>query len=202
MAKGKRQKSGKTVSTEDNDGNPSLFQRLFGETGSDAASYSTESVDSATRHSQVSASSSENSEDDTEERTETTETDREQQRFDRELRAKHRGACKNMAVSTSELHENEKIIYIANYWTFSFQNGKYAKAIKTFEGILSELLDRYGESHHRVGAALHNVAVANLRAGLLNDARDAIEEAVRIRKATLGEQHSKVAVSTVDAFSP
>ena len=39
------------------------------------------------------------------------------------------------------------------------------------------------------------MAVANLRAGLLNDARDAIEEAVRIRKKTLGEQSSKVAVS-------
>lgn len=75
------------------------------------------------------------------------------------------------------------------------KNGKYPKAIKTFEGILSDLLDRYGETHHRVGAALHNVAVANLRAGLLNDARDAIEEAVRIRKKTLGEQSSKVAVS-------
>ena len=41
------------------------------------------------------------------------------------------------------------------------------------------------------------MAVANLRAGLLNDARDAIEEAVRIRKKTLGEQSSKVAVSSV-----
>ena len=57
------------------------------------------------------------------------------------------------------------------------------------------MLERYGEEHHRVGAALHNVAVANLRAGQLNDARDAIEEAIRIREMTLGERHSKVAVS-------
>lgn len=56
------------------------------------------------------------------------------------------------------------------------------------------MLDRYGEEHHRVGAALHNVAVANLRAGMLNDARDAIEEAVRIRETTLGKKHPKVAV--------
>lgn len=48
-----------------------------------------------------------------------------------------------------------------------------------------------------MGAALHNVAVANLRAGLLDDARDAIEEAVRIRKLTLGEEHPKVAVSVI-----
>lgn len=62
---------------------------------------------------------------------------------------------------------------------------------------MSDLLDRYGESHHRVGAALHNVAVANLRAGLLSDAKDAIEEAVRIRKSTLGDQSSKLAVSLI-----
>jgi hypothetical protein len=89
-------------------------------------------------------------------------------------------------------------------YTFqSIQSGKYSKAIKAFEGILSDLLDRYGESHHRVGAALHNVAVANLRAGLLSDAKDAIEEAVRIRKVTLGDQSSKLAVSLIiDASGP
>lgn len=59
------------------------------------------------------------------------------------------------------------------------------------------MLERYGEEHERVGAALHNVAVANLRAGLLDDAKDAIEEAVRIRRLTLGEEHPKVAVSSM-----
>jgi tetratricopeptide (TPR) repeat protein len=67
-----------------------------------------------------------------------------------------------------------------------------------FESILSALLDRYGEEHHRVGSALHNVAVANLRSGLLEDARDAIEEAVRIRKLTLGDDDPKVADSLVE----
>mmetsp|Transcript_41220 Transcript_41220/g.46565 ORF Transcript_41220/g.46565 Transcript_41220/m.46565 type:complete len:480 (+) Transcript_41220:314-1753(+) len=95
-------------------------------------------------------------------------------RFDRELRAKHRSACKTMTT------------------------GKYSKAIKSFESILSALLDRYGEEHYRVGSALHNVAVANLRSGLLEDARDAIEEAVRIRKLTLGEDDPKVADSLVE----
>ena len=63
---------------------------------------------------------------------------------------------------------------------------------------MSSLLDRYGEEHHRVGSALHNVAVANLRSGLLDDARDAIEEAVRIRKLTLGEDEPQVADSLVE----
>eukprot|EP00537_Pseudo-nitzschia_pungens_P003368 CAMPEP_0172367352 /NCGR_PEP_ID=MMETSP1060-20121228/20858_1 /TAXON_ID=37318 /ORGANISM="Pseudo-nitzschia pungens, Strain cf. cingulata" /LENGTH=494 /DNA_ID=CAMNT_0013091573 /DNA_START=82 /DNA_END=1566 /DNA_ORIENTATION=+ len=95
-------------------------------------------------------------------------------RFDRDLRAKHRAACKSMTI------------------------GKYARAIRIFESILSALLNRYGEEHHRVGSALHNVAVANLRSGLLDDARDAIEEAVRIRKRTLGEDEPKVADSLVE----
>ncbi len=45
---------------------------------------------------------------------------------------------------------------------------------------------------------MHNVAVANLRSGLLDDARDAIEEAVRIRKMTLGEDDKQVADSLVE----
>lgn len=60
------------------------------------------------------------------------------------------------------------------------------------------MLSRYGESHQRIGSALHNVAVANLRANELSGARDAIEEAVRIRKAALGEHHSKVGDSLVE----
>jgi len=94
--------------------------------------------------------------------------------FDKDLRARHRNACKSMTI------------------------GKYTKAIKIFESILSALLERYGEEHHRVGSALHNVAVANLRSGLLDDARDAIEEAVRIRKLTLGEDEPQVADSLVE----
>ena len=46
-----------------------------------------------------------------------------------------------------------------------------------------------------MGAALHNVAIANLRAGSLDDAMDAIEEAIKIRSRALGRSHPKVAVS-------
>ena len=56
------------------------------------------------------------------------------------------------------------------------------------------MLERYGPTHQRVGAALHNVGIANLRAGKLNDAHEAILEAVRIRKLTLGSESPKVAV--------
>jgi hypothetical protein len=59
------------------------------------------------------------------------------------------------------------------------------------------MLERYGENHHRVGAALHNVGIANLRLAKLDDALDAVEEAVRIRKITLGVRDPKVAVSSL-----
>lgn len=129
-----------------------------------------ESIDSGTYYTDIDDSQSEESDEFTEESSHGASL----VRFDKELRAKHRAACKSMTI------------------------GKYGRAIKMFESILSALLNRYGEEHHRVGSALHNVAVANLRAGLLNDARDAIEEAVRIRKLTLGEDDPKVADSLVE----
>ena len=81
-----------------------------------------------------------------------------------------------------------------------FQAGKFSKALKKFESILASILERFGETHHRVGAALHNVGIANLRAGKFADAMDAIEEAVRIRKATLGTDDPKVAVSSMAGY--
>lgn len=81
------------------------------------------------------------------------------------------------------------------------QNGAYKAALTQFESILSDLLGKYGERHDRVGAALHNVAIANLRAGSLDDAMDAIEEAIKIRSRSLGRSHPKVAVRTLNQLS-
>jgi tetratricopeptide (TPR) repeat protein len=63
---------------------------------------------------------------------------------------------------------------------------------------LSDILARFGGKHKRVGAALHNVAIANLRSGNLDDAMDAIEEAIKIRSRALGRKHSKVTDSLVE----
>jgi len=173
-----RSDDGSTVMTMEEDG---FFSRLFFSPGSvdtdvsgsdddDDESQSEGTLGTRTYCSTVSASETESDMSGSDE----DSTSPDLIRFDRELRAKHRGACKNMT------------------------GGKYSKAIKAFENILSALLDRYGEEHHRVGSALHNVAVANLRSGLLEDARDAIEEAVRIRKLMLGEDDPKVADSLVE----
>jgi tetratricopeptide (TPR) repeat protein len=83
-----------------------------------------------------------------------------------------------------------------SFLTSTLQNGAYKAALALFESILSDILGQYGERHDRVGAALHNVAIANLRAGKHDDALDAIEEAIKIRSKALGRSHPKVAVSS------
>jgi len=94
--------------------------------------------------------------------------------FDRDLRKRHGQACKQIRA------------------------GDFNKALMTFESILARMLERFGEYNERVGTALHNVGIANLRASKLEDARDAIEEAVRIRKRTLGAEDHMVADSLVE----
>mmetsp|Transcript_27268 Transcript_27268/g.54971 ORF Transcript_27268/g.54971 Transcript_27268/m.54971 type:complete len:736 (-) Transcript_27268:1-2208(-) len=78
------------------------------------------------------------------------------------------------------------------------KNGDFDKALVEFESILGLLMSSFGESHRRVGTALHNVAIVNIRANHLDDAIDAIEEAVRIRKEVHGPDHPKVADSLVE----
>jgi tetratricopeptide (TPR) repeat protein len=46
-----------------------------------------------------------------------------------------------------------------------------------------------------VAAALHNIAIVQLRDGKLDEALDAIEEAVRIRRLAFGEDSPKLADS-------
>ena len=78
------------------------------------------------------------------------------------------------------------------------KSGDFDKALHEFESILGLLMSSLGESHRRVGTALHNVGIVNIRANHLDDAIDAIEEAVRIRKDVHGPDHPKVADSLVE----
>ena len=73
------------------------------------------------------------------------------------------------------------------------KNGDFPRALEEFEGILDELMNSLGDSHRRVGSALHNVGIVNIRADNLDDAVDALEEAIRIRKDVHGPDHPKVA---------
>ena len=72
---------------------PSIFMRLFGETDT-PSSYSDSDDEDATLGTNNTDSTGASDND------ETDDGDRELARFDRDLRAKHRGACKNMTVSS------------------------------------------------------------------------------------------------------
>ena len=93
---------------------------------------------------------------------------------ERTLRHAHREACKYL------------------------KKGDFALALKKFEVILNELTSSFGDSHRRVASALHNVGVVNIRDENLDDAIDALEEALRIRKDVHGTDHPKVADSLLE----
>jgi len=93
---------------------------------------------------------------------------------ERKLRSKHTQACRYL------------------------RQAKFDKALQCFERILEVLIEKHGEQHHRVGAAMHNIGIVHLRAGDLSDALEALELAVAVRKAALGKLHSKVADSLVE----
>jgi len=93
---------------------------------------------------------------------------------ERHVRSKHAQACKYL------------------------QKGNFDKALQCFENILEILIEKYGEQHYRVGAAMHNIGIVHLRAGDLSDALEALELAVAVRKASLGKLHPKVADSLVE----
>ena len=71
------------------------------------------------------------------------------------------------------------------------------EALPMFQLILERVRDINGELHQDVGAALHNVGLANLRAGQYDEALLHFERAVRVRKGSLGRDHPEVAVSMV-----
>jgi hypothetical protein len=108
--------------------------------------------------------------------------------------------CRRVICKTCTRHQTLLTLHLL-FPRLTQQNGSYKAALAHFESILSDILGRYDERHDRVGAALHNVAIANLRAGSLDDAMDAIEEAIKIRSRALGRTHPKVAVSDADCNS-
>ena len=102
-------------------------------------------------------------------------------------------------VHTMEKHEEEKALKDAhNDACRHLRDGRLVEAKAKFEEILATLVKEHGEENRRVGAALHNLGIVHLRSGNMNDAVDAIEEAVKIRKSTLGVYHPKVSDSLVE----
>jgi hypothetical protein len=90
-------------------------------------------------------------------------------------------------ISGRDLHEKAKAVLNA---------GNYNQAVLMFEALQKAQMDRFGECHSSVGAAIHNVAVVRLRMGQAQRAEELFEEAVLIRRKVIGNNHLDLAVST------
>jgi tetratricopeptide (TPR) repeat protein len=70
-------------------------------------------------------------------------------------------------------------------------------ALDLFVAALNIHKDKYGDDHHLVGAALHNIGMVHLFAEEYLQAYGIFKEAARIRSVSLGVEHPDAAASTV-----
>ena len=70
-------------------------------------------------------------------------------------------------------------------------------ALDLFVSALKSHKMKYGEEHHLVGTALHNIGMVHLFAEEYLQAYGIFKEAARIRSIALGPEHPEVAASTV-----
>lgn len=68
---------------------------------------------------------------------------------------------KTKKVSSPERKLQSKHTQACRY----LRQSKFDKALQCFERILEVLIEKHGEQHHRVGAAMHNIGIVHLRAG-------------------------------------
>jgi tetratricopeptide (TPR) repeat protein len=94
---------------------------------------------------------------------------------------------KGQRISGRELHETAKTV---------LNNGDLKQAVAMFEAIQKAQLERFGECHPSVGAAMHNVGVVRLRMGQHERAEELLLRAVEIRREVLTDDHLDLAVSS------
>jgi Tetratricopeptide repeat len=100
--------------------------------------------------------------------------------------------AENGRITGRELHETAKAV---------LNDGDYEQALSMFEAILQAQMDRFGEEHSSVGAALHNVGVVRLRMGEHLIAEEVLVRALAIRRAVLGPEDLDLSVSMVASSS-
>ena len=93
---------------------------------------------------------------------------------------------KGGAFSGREIHESAKVALNA---------GNYVDAISMFEAIQDAQVQRFGENHPSVGAAMHNVGVVRLRMAHYEKAEAVLSRAVEIRRVVLDRDHLDLASS-------
>jgi tetratricopeptide (TPR) repeat protein len=76
------------------------------------------------------------------------------------------------------------------------QHNEIDEALDLFESALKSHREKYGQVHHLVGSALHNIGIVHLFAGRYNVAQKYFQEAASVRSSALGSEHPDVAVSS------
>lgn len=102
-------------------------------------------------------------------------------------------ATTDTEVLHTELNLNEAHLQAMNF----VDQGAIAEALDIFMKALKILQARYGNNHHLVGSALHNIGMVHLFAEEYLQAYGIFKEAARIRSEALGPEHPDVAASTV-----
>lgn len=79
-----------------------------------------------------------------------------------------------------------------------FKKKKYneiQEALELFHSVLASHKDKYGDIHHLVGTANHNIGLVHLFAKRYTEALTYFQEAVTVRRASLGLDHPDVSAS-------
>jgi tetratricopeptide (TPR) repeat protein len=76
------------------------------------------------------------------------------------------------------------------------QHNEIDEALDLFESALKSHREKYGQVHHLVGSALHNIGIVHLIAGRYNVAQKYFQQAASVRSSALGSEHPDVAVSS------
>jgi tetratricopeptide (TPR) repeat protein len=75
------------------------------------------------------------------------------------------------------------------------EHDEVEEALELFKSVLSSHRDKYGDIHHLVGTANHNIGMVFLFAQQYLQAMHCFQEAVSVRRAALGPDHPAVAAS-------
>ena len=75
------------------------------------------------------------------------------------------------------------------------QHKEVDEALELFESVLASHKDKYGDIHHLVGTASHNIGLVHMFAERYPQAMKYFHEAMTVRRAALGMDHPDVAAS-------
>lgn len=74
-------------------------------------------------------------------------------------------------------------------------NNEFDEAVQVFTTILRSHTEKFGDRHHLVGNAWHNIGMVRMYAGETKEALEAFEKSIKIKSKALGADHPETASS-------